>query len=76
MSNKNKKYYKNNYYNKNNKKPDTKTNKVTYDSLLNANIDVNYDNTDISKLQIAKLIALTVVLFTIIVCSLILFKYS
>lgn len=74
-NNKNKKYYKKNYYKKNKQ---SNENKVTYESLLNAN-PVSYNNNisfDINKTLIMKYIAITIVLFTIIVCSLILFRYA
>ena len=78
-NNKNKKYYKNNNYNRNNKKNNnntTKINEVTYDSLLKAKIDTNHNSeNEFDKLLIIKYVALTIVLFTIIICSLILFKY-
>ena len=74
-NNKNKKYYKKSYYKKNKQ---SNENKVTYESLLNAN-PVSYNNNisfDINKTLIMKYIAITIVLFTIIVCSLILFRYA
>lgn len=66
---KNKKYYKHNY-----KKNNSHEKKVTYDSLMHANIitentaEVGYD-----KFLVMKCIAVSVVLFAIIIGSLILF---
>lgn len=74
-NNKNKKYYKKNYYKKNKQSSE---NKVTYESLLNTD-PVSYNNNisfDINKTLIMKYIAITIVLFTIIVCSLILFRHA
>ena len=71
---KNKKYYKNNnYYHKKNKKEEVK--KVTYDSLMNTEViapkddELSYDKT-----LVLKCIAVSVVLFAIIICSLLLFS--
>ena len=72
MNNKNKKYYKrNNYYKKNNKKEK----KVTYDSLMKAEVSSNNEtNQDLNKYLIIKCIAVSVVLFAIIIGSLLLFR--
>ena len=75
---KNKKYYKKNYYkknNNNNKYIPKENKKVTYDSLMKAEViandsmESNYDNT-----VILRCIAISVVIFAIIICSLILFR--
>ena len=80
MENKNKKcYYKKNYYKKNSKpKTTTSEKKVTYDSLMHAKIITNSSDKkeNIDKMLIIKYIAVTVVLFVIIICSLMLFKYA
>ena len=69
---KNKKYYKkNNYY----KKPETKKEDKTYESLMQARvIDDTINNNSIDKLQIVKYIAVSVVLFAIIIGSLLLLR--
>ena len=75
---KNKKYYKKNYYkknNNNNKNIVKEKKKITYDSLMKAEVvnndslDTSYDNT-----VILKCIAISVIIFAIIICSLILFR--
>ena len=69
---KNKKYYKKNYY-KNNQKKEEK--KVTYDSLMHANtISEVKDNNNYDKVLVMKYIAISAVLFAIIIGSLILFR--
>jgi hypothetical protein len=80
---KNKKNYykknnKQNYYKKNNKKEEKKVEKkVTYDSLMKADTisEVKTNNVEYNKSTIMKCIAITVVLFAIIVASLILFSH-
>ena len=74
-NNKNNKYYKKNYYKKNKQSNEKK---VTYESLLNTNTSDDTDKIsfDINKTLIMKYIAITIVLFTIIICSIILFKYA
>ena len=70
---KNKKYYKkNNYY----KKPEEKKEEKTYKSLVN--VQITDDNTlgdnNVNKLLIVKYIAVSVVLFAILIGSLLLFR--
>ena len=74
-------YYKNNkknYYRKNNKNKEkvNDNKKVTYDSLMHTKVVTYYDgkDDDINKTLIIKYIAITVVLFAIIIGSLILFS--
>ncbi len=68
---KNKKYYKKNYYHK----PKKEEKKVTYDSLMHAKtITENNDKVDYNKLLIVKYIAISVILFAIIIGSLLLFR--
>lgn len=77
---KNKKYYqRNNYYkNNNNKKKEEKTTskKITYDTLLHADTvaTIKKNEVDFNKLTIIKYIAITIILFLIIIGSLILFR--
>ena len=67
---KNKKYYKKNYY----KKPEEK--KVTYDKLMHAKVASNESKEDnnIDKMLMIKYIAISAVLFAIIIGSLLLFR--
>ena len=76
MEKKNKKYYQKNYYKHNNKnKKKSVEKKVTYDSLMTANtITENNKEDNYDRLLILKYIAITIVLFTIIITSFILFR--
>ena len=78
---KNKKYYqKNNYYkkNNNNKKKEERPveKKITYDTLMHADTVTTFkeNEVDFNKLTIIKYIAVTIILFVIIIGSLILFR--
>ena len=68
---KNKKYYqKNNYHN-----PKKEEKKVTYDSLMHAKtISERREEDDFDKLRVIKYIAISAVLFAIIIGSLLLFR--
>ena len=69
---KNKKYYKKNYYKNNNKKEEKK---VTYDKLMHADtITEIKEPNNYNKMLIIKYVAVSVVLFAIIIGSLILFR--
>lgn len=69
---KNKKYYKKNYYKNNHKQTEKK---VTYDGLMHANTITTPDNnSDFDKLLVIKYIAISAVLFAIIIGSLLLFR--
>ena len=69
---KNKKYYKKNYYKNNNKKEEKK---VTYDKLMHADtITEIKESNNYNKMLIIKYVAVSVVLFAIIIGSLILFR--
>ena len=68
---KNKKYYKKNYYHK----PKKEEKKVTYDSLMHADtITSERKEEEYNKITIIKCIAISVVLFAIIIGSLLLFR--
>lgn len=76
---KNKKnYYKNNkknYYKKNNNKNEVKEEKMTYDKLMHAEtISEPKEKPQYDRVLVIRSIAISIVIFAIIVCSLILFS--
>ncbi len=77
MSKKNNYYYKNkhNYHKKTKKNNEVKETKVTYDSLMHADIEILPEKQEsYNRITIIKYIAITIVLFAIIFGSLLLFR--
>ena len=72
----NKNNHKNNYQKKNKKKEiKEEKNKVTYDSLIHADTITEVKNEpQYNKVAVMKAIALSIIVFAIIICSLILFS--
>ena len=74
-SNKNKKYYKKNYYYKNNKNKNNEVSKKgSYESLMTAKVIIKESQDNFDSLLIMKYIAISVVIFAIIIGSFILFR--
>ena len=75
-NNKNKKYYKKNYYHHNNNNYQKKPveNKKTYESLMSAKVITKEPVDSFNNILIMKYIAISVVIFAIIIGSFILFR--